>query len=354
MILLLEKLLIKQSHGVGKVKLKAAILKKEVIEIFKKNGLSQKHAIISANALINAELVGAYGHGVSRLKMYCDRILKKVINPKPKIKIKKISQSISHVYADNSIGFVAADIAIKKAISNAKKTGIGLVAVKNSGHYGLSGYYAEQAVKKNLVTMIYTNAPPAVAPHGAVKSLFGTNPICFGTPSGSKAPFILDTSISMINRGKIRFASKNNKRLPIGVALDKFGKPTTDANKALRGVQLPIAGFRGSGLAWMVDILSGVLTGGNHAGRVKDPFEDFSGPQNIGHLFITFKTNLFVKDYNLRIKDNIKRVKRLPKLKGIKEIMYPGQNKYMRYKMNLKKEIKISKIIKKELEILRK
>ena len=269
-----------------KVKLKAVILTKEITKIFKKFGLTQDHAKISAKALINAELVGAYGHGLSRLKMYCDRISKKVINPKPKIKIKKISQSISHIDADDSIGFVAADIAIKKAILNAKKTGIGLVAVRNSGHYGLSGYYAEQAVKKNLVTMIYTNAPPAIAPHGAIKSLFGTNPICFGTPSGSKAPFIFDTSISMINRGKIRFASKNNQKLPIGVALDKFGKPTIDANKALKGVQLPIAGFRGSGLAWMVDILSGVLTGGNHAGRVKDPFEDFSGPQNIGHLFI--------------------------------------------------------------------
>ena len=337
-----------------KVKLKAVILTKEITKIFKKFGLNQDHAKISAKALINAELVGAYGHGLSRLKMYCDRISKKVINPKPKIKIKKISQSISHIDADDSIGFVAADMAIKKAISNAKKTGIGLVAVRNSGHYGLSGYYAEQAVKKNLVTMIYTNAPPAIAPHGAIKSLFGTNPICFGTPSGSKAPFILDTSISMINRGKIRFASKNNQKLPIGVALDKFGKPTTDANKALKGVQLPIAGFRGSGLAWMVDILSGVLTGGNHAGRVKDPFEDFSGPQNIGHLFITFKTNLFVKDYKNRIKDNIKKVKRLPKVKGVKEIMYPGQNKYKRYKMNLNKEIKISKIIKDELEILKK
>ena len=337
-----------------KVKLKSSILKKEVIKIFKKYGLSQDHAKISTNALINAELVGAYGHGLSRLKMYCDRISKNVINPKPKIKIKKISQSISHIDADDSIGFVAADLAIKKAIFNAKKTGIGLVAVKNSGHYGLSGYYAEQAVKKNLVTMIYTNAPPAIAPHGSIKSLFGTNPICFGTPSGSKAPFILDTSISMINRGKIRFASKNNQKLPIGVALDQFGKPTTDANKALKGVQLPIAGFRGSGLAWMVDILSGVLTGGNHAGKVKDPFEDFSGPQNIGHLFITFKTNLFVKDYNNRIKENIKKVKRLPKVKGVKEIMYPGQNKYKRYKMNLNKEIKISKIIKEELEILKK
>ena len=162
-----------------KVNLKSINLKKKLIKIFKKFGLRNDHASISAYALNTAELVGAYAHGLSRLKMYCDRISKKVINPKPKIKIKKISKSISHIDADNSIGFVAADIAIKTAIQNAKKTGIGMVAVKNSGHYGLSGYYAEQAVKKNLITMIYTNAPPAVAPHGALKSLFGTNPICF-------------------------------------------------------------------------------------------------------------------------------------------------------------------------------
>ena len=328
-------------------------LKKEIIEIFKKFGLSENHASISTNALINAELVGAYGHGLSRLKMYCDRIKKGLINSRPKIKIKKISQSISLVDANDSIGFVAADIAIKQAIKNAKKTGIGMVAVKNSGHYGLSGYYAEQAIKKNLITMIYTNAPPAVAPHGSLKSLFGTNPICFGTPTGSKVPFILDTSISMINRGKIRFAEKNNQKIPLGVALDKFGRPTTNAKKALQGVQLPIANFKGSGLAWMVDILSGVLTGGNHAGRVKDPFDDFTGPQNIGHLFITFKTNLFVNNYNKRIKDNINKIKRLPKIKGVKEIVYPGQNKYKRFIMNSKKEIKISKIIKKDLELLK-
>ncbi len=332
--------------------MKTPVLKKKVIKIFQKFGLSKDHALISADALINAELVGAYGHGLSRLKMYCDRISKKVINPKPKIKIKKISSSISLIDANNSIGFVAADLGIKTAIKHSKKTGIGMVAVKNSGHYGLSGYYAEQAVKKNLITMIYTNAPPAVAPHGALKTLFGTNPICFGSPTGSKIPFILDTSISIINRGKIRVAARNNLSIPAGVALDKFGKPTTNAKKALEGVQLPIAGFRGSGLAWMVDILSGVLTGGNHAGRVKDPFDDFSGPQNIGHLFITFKANLFQKNYNQRIKDNIKTIKKLPKIKGVKEIMYPGQNKFNRYKNNSKKEISIPDIIKKDLENL--
>jgi len=331
---------------------KTFLLKKQIIKIFQKYGLSKDHALISTNALINAELVGAYGHGLSRLKMYCDRISKKVINPKPKIKIKKISSSISHIDAKNSIGFVAADLGIKTAIKHALKTGIGMVAVKNSGHYGLSGYYAEQAVRKNLITMIYTNAPPAVAPHGALKSLFGTNPICFGTPTASKIPFILDTSISVINRGKIRVAARNNQSIPLGVALDKFGKPTTDAKKALAGVQLPIAGFRGSGLAWMVDILSGVLTGGNHAGRVKDPFDDFSGPQNIGHLFITFKSNLFQKNYNKRIKDNIKTIKKLPKIKGVKEIMYPGQNKFKRYKNNYNKEIQIPENIRQDIEKL--
>jgi len=298
--------------------------------------------------------VGAPSHGLSRLKMYCDRISKKVINPKAKIKVKRISQSISHVDAKNSIGFVAADIAIKTAINNAKKTGIGLVAVKNSGHYGLSGYYAEQAVKKNLMVMVFTNAPPAVAPHGALKSLFGTNPICFGTPTGFKIPFILDTSISMINRGKIRLAAREGSKIPEGVALDRFGRPTTDAKKALEGVQLPISGFRGSGLAWMVDILSGVLTGGNYAGRVKDPFTDFSGPQNIGHLFFVFKPNLFVgNSFKKRMKDNIKTIKKLPKIKGVKEILYPGQSKFYRFKNNFKKEINISKTVLNDLECLK-
>ena len=328
-------------------------IKSIVKERFIKHKVSSEHAKICADALINAEQVGAYGHGLSRLKMYCDRIKKKVINAKPKIKIKNISQSISQIDANDSIGFVAADIAIKTAIKNAKKTGIGLVGVKNSGHYGLSGYYAEQATKKNLVTMIFTNAPPAVAPHGALKSLFGTNPICFGTPTGSKVPFILDTSISMINRGKIRVAARNNQKIPEGVALDNKGRPTTDANKALKGVQLPIAGFRGSGLAWMVDILSGVLTGGNHAGKVKDPFDDFSGPQNIGHLFFTFKPNLFVNNYSQRIKENIRVIKKLPKIKGVKEILYPGQNKFKRFQINSKKEINIPANIAEDIRLLR-
>ena len=327
-------------------------IEKLVYKIFLKHGMSSNHSKISAKAITNAELIGAPTHGLARLKMYCDRINKKLINPRPKIKIKKISSSVSHVDANNSIGFVAGEVGIKQAIKNAKKTGIGLVGIKNSGHYGLSGYYAEQAVKKNLIAFCFTNAPPAIAPYGARKSLFGTNPVCFGTPTSNKIPFIFDSSVSIINRGKIRVAARNKKKIPEGVALDKYGKPTTDAIKALAGVQLPIAGFRGSGFAWMVDILSGVLTGGNHGGKVKDPFDDFSGPQNIGHLFFLLKPNLFIGNYSQRIKENIKRIKRLPKIKGVKEILYPGENKFRRYKKNLKRNIIIPKNIQKDIEEL--
>lgn len=324
----------------------------KVLNIFRKYSLSHKHSQICASAIINAELVGSSSHGLSRLKMYCDRIKKELINPKPKIKIKKISKSISHIDANNSIGFVSADVGIKEVIKNAKKSGIGIVGIKNSGHYGLSSFYADQAVRKGLIIFCFTNAPPALAPFGARKGLFGTNPICFGTPSGNNTPFILDTSVSVINRGKIRLAAKIGKKITKGSALDKYGKPTIDPFKALKGVQLPISGFKGSGLAWMVDILSGVITGASHGGKAKDPFDDFSGPQNIGHLFIALKPNLFVGNYSSRIKENIKRVKKLPKVKGVTEILYPGQNKMKRYKLNMKKDIKISKSISDEINNL--
>ena len=324
--------------------------------IFKKHNLSNNHSKICTDYLLKAELINAHSHGLARLKMYCDRLKKGLINSKPKFKIKKISSSISHVNADNSIGFVAADLGIKIAIQNAKKTGIGLVAIKKSGHYGLSSFYAEQAVKKNLIVFCFTNAPPALAPHGAKKSLFGTNPICFGAPTG-KTPFIFDSSVSMINRGKIRRAEKLDLKIPFGVALNKKGKITTDAKQALQGTQLPIAGFKGSGLAWMVDILSGVLTGSSHGGKTKDPFDDFSGPQNMGHLFITINPNVFSGNNFLKeMKKNIKLVKKLPKAKGFSSIMYPGERKNKIYKKNINKDIFIpSKILKEinELDVVK-
>ena len=332
--------------------MKKNLLKSKLKQIFLKHNLSKNHAEICSNYLVKAEILEARGHGLARLKMYCDRIKAKVINPKPKIKIKRISSSASYIDADNSIGFVSADLGIKQAIKNAKKTGIGLVATKKSGHYGLSSFYAEQAVNNKLMVFCFTNAPAALAPHGAKKSLFGTNPICFGVPTGG-IPYIFDASTSMINRGAIRRADKFGLKIPYGVALNKQGRITTNAKEALRGTQLPIAGFKGSGLAWMVDILSGVFTGSSHGGKTKDPFDDFSGPQNMGHLFITINPKIFIGNRFIKeMQKNIKLVKKLPKAKGFSNILYPGERKNKTYKKNLNKDISIPKKILKEMDEL--
>tara|TARA_B100000575_G_scaffold27404_1_gene18508 strand:- start:343 stop:1347 length:1005 start_codon:yes stop_codon:yes gene_type:complete len=331
---------------------KKNLLKSKLKNIFLKHKLSKKHAEICSNYIIKAEILEAKGHGLARLKMYCDRIKAKVINPKPKIKIKKLSSSISYINADNSIGYVAADLGIKQAIKNAKKSGIGLVAVKKSGHYGLSSFYAEQAVNNKLMVFCFTNAPAALAPHGAKKPLFGTNPICFGAPTG-KVPFIFDSSTSILNRGVIRRAEKLGLKIPHGVALNKQGKITTNAKEALEGTQLPIAGFKGSGLAWMVDILSGVFTGSSHGGKTKDPFDDFSGPQNMGHLFITINPTIFIGSRFIKeMQKNIKLIKKLPKAKGFTNILYPGERKNKTYKKNFNKDISIPAKILKEMEEL--
>ena len=127
-----------------------------------------------------------------------------------------------------------------------------------------------------------------------------------------------------------------------GVALDINGIITTDAYKALEGTQLPIAGFKGSGLAWMIDILSGVLTGSSHGGKAKDPFDDFTGPQDIGHLFLTINPELFIgKNFLKEMKKNIALVKKLPKAKGFSSILYPGERKNKAYKDNLNKDISL-------------
>jgi len=207
-------------------------------------------------------------------------------------------------------------------------------------------------VKNKLMVFCFTNAPAALAPYGAKKSLFGTNPICFGVPTG-KVPFIYDASTSMINRGTIRRAEKLGLKIPYGVALNTKGKITTNAKEALKGTQLPIAGFKGSGLAWMVDILSGVLTGSSHGGKTKDPFDDFSGPQNIGHLFIAINPKIFIGNRFVKeMQKNIKLVKKLPKAKGFSNILYPGERKNKAYKKNLNKDISIPAKILKEMDEL--
>jgi len=326
--------------------IKSSILKSISSKILNKIGLNLIHSKVVSKMLVRADERGVWSHGIVRLPVYVQRLNKNAANPKPKLKFKKISQSAFHLNGDNGLGFISANEGMKKCIQLAKKNGIGLVGISNSNHFGMAANYLELAAKNNCISWVFTNASKALPPHGAMAPFFGTSPFAFGCPTKNKnKPFILDMASSSVARGKLKFAAQNNIKIPFGYALDKFGKPTNDGQKAFEGIMLPFGGMKGAGLSWMMDIVAGIFTGANHSGKVKNAISDFSGPANVGHLIICIRTNLFQTHQNFikKIEYGIKQVKQLKKAKGFKKILHPGEPEYLN-EMRLKKSgINLSK-----------
>ena len=319
------------------------IIQNLITQIFIKVGLTVKDAKICSYSLVRSDLRGVWSHGISRTSIYCKRIIKKVANSKPNLKIKFFSPSIAHLNGNNGLGFIVADRAIDESIKMAKKNGIGLVAVSNSNHFGMAALYLEKAIKNNCMSWIFTNASPALPPHGAMAPHFGTSPFAFGCPTNKKdSPFILDMATSSVARGKLKFAAQRGEKIPYGLALDKNGNPTNDGFKAFEGIMLPFGGMKGAGLSWMMDIVGGVFTGANFNGKVKNAISNFSGPSNVGHVFICVKSNIFQKNFNQRMMQGIKTAKQLKLAKGFKTILHPGEPEAIKLKENLKKGIPIS------------
>jgi len=315
-------------------------------DIFLNCGLSAKNSLIVSKLLIRADERGVWSHGIVRLPVYIKRLEKKAANPKPKLKLKKITNSAYHLDGDNGLGFISAFAGTEKCIQLAKKNGIGLVGVSKSNHFGMAANYLETAAQNNCMAWIFTNASKALPPHGAMAPFFGTSPFAFGCPTkNKKKPFILDMASSSVARGKLKFAAQNGMKIPFGYALDKNGKPTNDGQKGFEGIMLPFGGMKGAGLSWMMDIVSGIFTGANHSGNVKNAITDFSGPSNVGHLIICIRTNLFQshKSFIDKIEYGIQKVKRLKKAKGFKKILHPGEPEYIKSQEYLKQGIPLSK-----------
>jgi LDH2 family malate/lactate/ureidoglycolate dehydrogenase len=164
-------------------------------------------------------------------------------------------------------------------------------------------------------------------PWGGREALLGTSPLAAGAPAGATVPFLLDMAPSVAARGKIRRALKRGERIPEGYALDAEGRPTTDPAKALQGVVLPVGGPKGSGLAVMMDVFAGVLSGAAYAGGVRDQYKDFSEPQNVGHFFVALKPDLFVPpdEYRTRMDILAERIHAAPRAEGFGEVLMPGE-----------------------------
>lgn len=295
--------------------------------VFRDCGLPDEDCGIIARDLVKASLRGVDSHGVSRIPMYVERLERGLVNPNPNIQVTNVASAVSQVDADNAMGFLPSHMAMDEACRLAGDAGIGMVGVSRSTHFGMAALYVLQALEQGYVSMVYTNSSPAIPMWGGRTSFLGASPMAAGFPGGEHAPFVMDMAMTVIARGKVRLAAQRGEPIELGLALDADGNPTTDATKAFEGVCLPFGGVKGSVLGTLMDLMAGLLTGANFGGDVKSLYFDHNEPQNVGHMFVAIKPDLFMSltDYQSRMDEFYARIKSLPRAADCDEILMPGQ-----------------------------
>lgn len=299
-----------------------------VTNIFIQHGLDTVDAGHCADVLIAADARGVWSHGVARVGMYCSRLAAGVAKTHPDIKIEHVADAAALVDGDDGLGLVVARRAMQEAIEISGRTGIAIVGVKRSGHFGMAAHYTQMATDAGRLAWIHTNASPALPPWGGRSALFGTSPFSFGAPSKpGEAPFLIDMALSVVARGKLKFAAQRGDAIPEGLALDSEGRPTTDGMAAFNGVVLPFGGVKGAALSWMMDVAGGVFTGAGHAGQIANPFKDLDRPQNVGHLFMVARADLFqpLEDFFTAMSETTGAAKSSPRAEGVDTIYTPGE-----------------------------
>lgn len=265
---------------------------------------------------------GVDSHGIIRIPFYLEGIRKDFVRPRPDVRVVEESPSITLLDGGKGLGIPVATRATDLAIDKAKSAGVGVVGVRNLGHVGMLAYYMKKVIGHDFFGFTCVNAPAVMIPWGGKENLFGTNPLAIGFPVDEGRSIILDMATSGIARFKITVAARRGKKIPEGVALDKDGKPTTDAKEALDGFMLPFGGYKGYGLVLAVEALSSALIGGLQGKYVE------KHPSTQGGFFITVMDIHRFRDYEEYKKDIlhlIGNVKSCPTMDGFAEVLLPGE-----------------------------
>ncbi|GBQ97049.1 malate/L-lactate dehydrogenase [Acetobacter nitrogenifigens DSM 23921 = NBRC 105050] len=253
-------------------------------------GLSAHDATDAARILIMAEMFGLTTHGVGRIESYGERLQIAGINPRPNISLEQVAPAMARLDGDNGVGPLVGYRALEAAMKNASDTGAALVLARGSNHFGPVSPYSYIAAEAGFASLIGSNATTTIAPWGGKEARLGNSPCGFGFPNPGGDPFILDMAISVAARAKIRNAAKAGQKIPDTWATDQQGRPTTDPNEALNGFLLPIGGHKGYGMALVVDLLAGLLSGAAYLTHVKSWVDSPEEPQNLGHYFLLIDT----------------------------------------------------------------
>lgn len=337
--------------------------------VFGKLGVPPEDADITADVLVEADLRGIDSHGVARLRRYVKGLQVGQMVPRPKVTV--VHETATTAFLDGGgglgppIGYKGMQIAIEKA----KETGVGFVAVRNSNHYGIAGYYAMMALRHDMIGISMTNADTLVVPTFGRKAILGTNPISVAVPAGRERPFVLDMATSTVPRGKIEVYHRLGKDLPLGWATDERGLPTTDAGRVLKnlaeragGGLLPLGGagelmggHKGYGLALLVDILCGALPGAGYADTIYPKGPDGRPlPANVGHFFGALRIDGFrpLEEFKATMDDLLRRLKDSPKAEGQQRIWIHGEKEFEMAEERRKKGIPLHPTVASELHAI--
>jgi L-2-hydroxycarboxylate dehydrogenase (NAD+) len=349
--------------------LPVTIVQNFMYETLLKSGVPTKDALICAEVLIASDLRGIESHGIGRLRMYYDRLKKGLQSPVTKMIIERESPTTAVIDGNDGMGMVIGVKSMQMAIDKAQQYGMGSVAVRNSTHFGIDGYYALMAVKTGMIGMSFTNARPCVSPTFGTQPTLGTNPIAFGAPTDEECPFLFDAATSITQRGKIEVLSREEKQVPIGWVIDETGNPLSDPKIILNGfgsdqsALLPLGGVgetngghKGYGLSTMVEILSSALQGGAFLFGLSG----FDGnkkptPFRVGHFFLAINIESFIalEEFKKTTGEILRQLRATHKAPGHDRIFTAGEKEFESEKVTRKQGIPINPNLQQDIAYIR-
>ncbi len=321
-------------------------LEQLMAQVLVKMGVPEADAKIVADVLITSDKRGIDSHGIGRfVPIYVDRLDDGILNPVTRLEVVKDRGATAVVDANNGFGHVAGVFATNLAMEKAKNFGLGMVAVKNSSHYGFAGYYAMMAAKEGMIGLTGTNARPSIAPTFGVENMLGTNPLTFAIPTDEEFPFVLDCATSVSQRGRIEVYAREGKTLPSGWVIDRRGHSETDPNRVLEelvagaaaltplgGVGEEGSGYKGYGYATVVEILSAALTASPFMKALSGFDEDGNKiPYRLGHFFLVIDVEHFIDPevFRKHAGDILRELRASDPAPGEERIYTAGEKEYL-------------------------
>lgn len=295
-------------------------------EVLLANSVPEADAALLADTLVVAELWGHASHGMLRLPWYVERLRSGVMEASTTPEVVRDQGAVVVLDGHHGIGQVVTSHAVDLGVERARRHGVAAVGVRNSGHFGTAAYFTRRAAEAGCVAFLSTNASPAMAPWGGRRKAVGTNPWSIAAPAGRHGVVVMDLANTAVARGKIYLAAERGTDIPEGWAADEHGTPTTDAEAAVHGLILPMAGPKGYVIAFMMDVLSGVLTGSAYGDDVAGPYSprERSGA---GHLLLVVDVASMADpaEFAARMDDLVDRTRATPRAAWADRVLVPGE-----------------------------